>query len=109
MWFRLRGDKRLGKCATENCGGQPAFRLEADGVGSDYCSGCRAKINDAQIEAMVKCWKYEPAWPFKLNEYNAVRGATWAVSDGKDRHIATVFELEAADLIVNALNAYPRS
>lgn len=44
MWFDLHGDKRLGRCATEDCGGQPAYRLEVDGTGSDYCSGCRAKI-----------------------------------------------------------------
>lgn len=44
MWFELRGDARLGRCATEGCGGQPTWRLEAGGVGSDYCSGCREKI-----------------------------------------------------------------
>lgn len=43
-WFELKGDKRLGRCATEGCGGQPIFRLETHGVGSDYCSGCRARI-----------------------------------------------------------------
>jgi hypothetical protein len=47
MWFDLKGDARLGRCATENCGGQPTSRLEAGGVGSDYCSGCRAKIENA--------------------------------------------------------------
>ncbi len=44
MWFQLKGDERLGRCATEDCGGQPTSRLEADGTGSNYCSGCRAKI-----------------------------------------------------------------
>jgi hypothetical protein len=43
-WFDLRGDARLGRCTTEGCGGQPTSRLEAGGVGSDYCSGCRAAI-----------------------------------------------------------------
>jgi predicted nucleic acid-binding Zn-ribbon protein len=43
-WFHLQGDARLGRCATEGCGGQPTMRLEADGVGSDYCSGCAARI-----------------------------------------------------------------
>ena len=43
-WFELKGDARLGQCATEACGGQPTSRLEADGVGSNYCSGCRDKI-----------------------------------------------------------------
>ena len=44
MWFELKGDARLGRCATARCGGQPIFRLEAGGVGSNYCSGCRASI-----------------------------------------------------------------
>lgn len=45
MWFELKGDARLGRCATERCGGQPAFRLEADGIGADYCSGCATVIS----------------------------------------------------------------
>lgn len=44
MWFKLKGDERLTRCASEDCGGQPTWRLEADGVGSNYCSGCKAKI-----------------------------------------------------------------
>jgi hypothetical protein len=44
MWFKLSGDARLGRCATEGCGGQPTERLEAGGVGSNYCSGCRSLI-----------------------------------------------------------------
>lgn len=47
MWFDLKGDARLGRCTTEGCGGQPTSRLEAGGVGSDYCSGCREKIEHA--------------------------------------------------------------
>lgn len=43
-WFELRGDARLGRCATDGCGGQPTLRLEAGGIGSDYCSGCAFKI-----------------------------------------------------------------
>ena len=44
-WFKLTGDERINqRCATEGCGGQPTSRLEADGVGSNYCSGCRTKI-----------------------------------------------------------------
>lgn len=43
-WFELRGDARLGRCASEGCGGQPTYRLESGGVGSDYCSGCKATI-----------------------------------------------------------------
>ena len=33
-------------CATEGCWGIPFHRLEVDGVGSNYCSGCRAVIED---------------------------------------------------------------
>ena len=46
MWFGLKGDERLKQCASEGCGGQPTWRLEAGGVGSDYCSGCKDKITD---------------------------------------------------------------
>lgn len=45
MWFDLKGDQRLGRCATEGCGGQPTFRLEAEGVGSNFCSGCRREVD----------------------------------------------------------------
>lgn len=48
MWFKLTGDARLGRCTTDGCGGQPTSRLEAGGVGSDYCSGCRATIEAAE-------------------------------------------------------------
>lgn len=46
MWFKLTGDSRLGACASERCGGQPTWRLEADGVGSNYCSGCKEHIEN---------------------------------------------------------------
>lgn len=46
MWFELKGDSRLGRCASENCGGQPTWRLEAGGIGSSsYCSGCKESID----------------------------------------------------------------
>lgn len=44
MWFKLLGDQRLNRCTSENCGGQPTWRLESGGIGSDYCSGCKEKI-----------------------------------------------------------------
>lgn len=44
MWFKLEGDKRFGRCATQGCGGQPIYRLEVGGTGSDFCSGCRTVI-----------------------------------------------------------------
>lgn len=46
-WFRLSGDARLGRCATEGCAGQPTWRLEAGGVGSNYCPACKAGVNEA--------------------------------------------------------------
>lgn len=39
-------------CATEGCWGIPFHRLEVDGVASNYCSNCRAKIearDDARL------------------------------------------------------------
>lgn len=47
MWFELSGDERLKRCATDGCGGQPTWRLESDGVGSNYCSGCKERIEYA--------------------------------------------------------------
>lgn len=47
-WFALTGDERLGRCATEGCGGQPTSRLEYRGIGSNFCSGCRAAIEAEQ-------------------------------------------------------------
>lgn len=46
-WFKRTGDARLERCCTEGCGGQATERLEAGGVASNYCSGCRAKIEQA--------------------------------------------------------------
>lgn len=51
MWFALNGDERITtRCGSDNCDGQPTWRFEAGGGGSNYCSGCKAKIeadNDA--------------------------------------------------------------
>lgn len=44
MWFELRGDERLKRCATEDCHGQPTWRLEVDGIASNYCSGCKEQL-----------------------------------------------------------------
>lgn len=44
MWFDLKGDERLGRCATNGCGGQPTYRFEGGGIGSNFCSGCREVI-----------------------------------------------------------------
>lgn len=45
MWFQLKGDERVARCCSSHlCGGQPTWKLEAGGVGSFYCSGCKEKI-----------------------------------------------------------------
>lgn len=58
-WFELKGDARLGRCASENCGGQPTWRLEADGVGSNYCSGCKDYIERSQKNGSLINWQME--------------------------------------------------
>lgn len=45
MWFELKGDARLKQCASEGCGGQQTWRLEAGGTASNYCSGCKARMD----------------------------------------------------------------
>jgi hypothetical protein len=55
MWFELKGDSRLGRCATEGCGGQPTWRLEAGGCGSNYCSGCKVRLGfDEPAEVTIR-------------------------------------------------------
>lgn len=44
-WFERHGDEaQLGHCDSEGCGGQPTWRFEGGGVGSNYCSGCKERI-----------------------------------------------------------------
>jgi hypothetical protein len=44
-WFALTGDTRIVlTCASSGCWQQPTWRLEVDGTGSNYCSGCKQKI-----------------------------------------------------------------
>ena len=64
MWFRIEGDGRLGRCDTEGCGCQPTFRLEYGGVGSNYCSGCRQKIEhqDEPSEATIRRMRDDWDW-----------------------------------------------
>lgn len=62
MWFQLTGDERLGRCATDGCGGQPTSRLEHQGVGSNYCSGCRAKIEHPE-PSEITVRKMRDEWP----------------------------------------------
>jgi hypothetical protein len=58
MWFERRGDERLGRCATEGCGGQPTFRLEIAGIGSNYCSGCQCKITSRRFNNVKDMLEY---------------------------------------------------
>ena len=48
MWFQLTGDNLDRPCATEGCFVPATFRLEAGGVGSDYCANCKAIIQRRQ-------------------------------------------------------------
>lgn len=47
-WFPLEQHQRMrhhwNLCASDGCMGIPTSRLEFDGVGSNYCSKCRVKI-----------------------------------------------------------------
>ncbi len=53
-WFALTGDERLGRCATQGCGGQPTSRFEYRGIGSNFCSGCRAAIEARRSEDVIR-------------------------------------------------------
>ena len=54
-WFSIKDDRRITeRCATENCGGQVTERLEAEGVGSYYCSGCRSIIEKQNDQRQTK-------------------------------------------------------
>lgn len=60
-WFKLSGDSRLNKCASEDCFGQQMWRLEAGGVGSNYCSGCKERIEAAALGMSPEEWRREKA------------------------------------------------
>ncbi len=78
MWFEIKGDARLGRCATEGCGGQPTFRLEAAGIGSNYCSGCRENIDLEPWDPRRDC-----PWKCKVGEENCR-----CMDEREDRRIA---------------------
>ena len=48
MWIYLKPGERRVHCATDGCEGQPLWRLEVDGIGSVFCSGCRDKIKNRE-------------------------------------------------------------
>ncbi|QPF87013.1 hypothetical protein IC762_12235 [Bradyrhizobium genosp. L] len=104
MWFELRGDKRLGQCATAHCGGQPTWRLEADGVGSDYCSGCKERLTRSLGE--------RPREPEGERQKLDVIGFSGSINDSRDvivRFRRNVTIQDRADLL-DAINAaaHPR-
>lgn len=43
-WRKLEQHEQGMWCATEACWGVPTWDIEVAGVGSKYCSECRAKI-----------------------------------------------------------------
>lgn len=44
-WTKIEPFAGIGMwCATQNCWGIPFHRFEVDGVASNYCGECRAKI-----------------------------------------------------------------
>lgn len=66
MWFELKGDERITRrCASEGCHRQPTWKLEADGAGSFYCSGCKAMIEEPDnyekaMRSLVETFGYRP-------------------------------------------------
>lgn len=57
------------------------------------------------IEDMERMFNYQSVPPYRAEPYDAVRGITWTIADGNNRHIATVFEKHAAMLIAQRLNS----
>lgn len=51
MWQNILGEA----CASDGCSYRATSRLEVDGVGSDYCSNCRAKIEARDDARMFGC------------------------------------------------------
>ena len=50
-WTQLPFDGRPYACATSDCERQAAWRFEAGGVASDFCSDCKAVIQRGSQEA----------------------------------------------------------
>lgn len=89
-WFKLTGDERINqRCTTEDCGGQVTERLEANGVGSNYCSGCRAKIEMSEAPP-----------PGITPEFMAAQEivSAWLGPDG-DKYVSHIGSHEACDLM----------
>lgn len=55
MWFERKGDARLERCDSEGCGGAPIWRLGAGGTGSNYCSGCKERIERGLAPIKLVC------------------------------------------------------
>lgn len=88
-WFELKGDSRLGRCDSEGCGGQPTWRLEANGVGSNYCSGCKQSYDDGCERMDNGRNTGGKSYYSKHNEFNPEReypGSYGALSNGEHDH-----------------------
>jgi hypothetical protein len=57
------------------------------------------------VKQMMELWRHYPRMPFQAVPYDAVRGISWRIMDGDARHIAIVFDEDAANLIAQRLNA----
>jgi hypothetical protein len=98
MWFDLTGDERLTQCASEGCFGQPTFRLEADGVGSNYCSGCKAKIDWALVPKPDQITASVDDIPDEKLLERAVRGARSSLCRKGEKHRRWVAVMETFGL-----------
>lgn len=56
------------------------------------------------VAELTEFFRVKPAPPYRAVPYDAVRGISWTIVDGEDRHIATVFEEEYARLITHRMN-----
>lgn len=95
MWFPLTGDERLGRCATEHCGGQPTWRLEAEGQGSNYCSGCKEAAFTYDRDDAVK----HATWLRSLaaqSVYNINSSSLYKIANGLEHQAKKIEQLQLA-------------
>lgn len=108
-WFDLTGDARLGRCATENCGGQAVFRLEAGGVGSNYCSGCHSMIVEigtmGKLKGEIRKMSNNEITQFieRCEELWLEPGGPYTADEVRARHDGMMVDLATA---IGALKSY---
>ncbi len=84
QWFDLPTEHRAGReCASAGCGEQATARLEAGGVGSDYCSDCVAKIDELMLEIVANASATVPPDAYNETQDAYARGERVWPSDGK--------------------------